>query len=236
MVSLFIPEAEWGPKSWGVNHTLYVRASIENALEESHLVAWGASPSSIPSGGYRVYGVTPLSVDGRDVEASKESVMTPHASFLAMQFAPREALKNVSVLSEQFHCYGPHGFADAVDVKSGRVSETELSLDQGMIMAAIANVLGDGMLQKAFCDASVTGALQQLIEREQFSSGVEPVADTTAPSSVAPSWKTSQLWVDETRANILGEVPVAPQLASFQFSRTRVPARRPLSWKFARVR
>ncbi len=100
MVPLFIPEADWGPESWGVNHKLYVRASIEHALEDEHLAAWGASPSSIPTGGYRVYGVTPLSVDGRDVEAAKESVMTPHASFLAMQFAPQEALKNAEILEE----------------------------------------------------------------------------------------------------------------------------------------
>ena len=25
MVSLFVPEAEWAPESWGVNHPLYVR-------------------------------------------------------------------------------------------------------------------------------------------------------------------------------------------------------------------
>ena len=107
MVSLFIPEADWGPESWGVNHKLYVRASIDNALEDSRLPAWGASPSSIPSGGYRVYGVAPLSVDTRGIEAARETVMTPHASFLAIQFAPHETLRNVEVLADQFHAYGP---------------------------------------------------------------------------------------------------------------------------------
>ena len=178
MVPLFVPEAEWGPTSWGVNHKLYVRASIENALEDSRFPAWGASPSSIPAGGYRVYGVTPLSVDGRDVEAAKEAVMTPHASFLALQFAPRESLKNAELLKDRFQAYGPHGFLDAVDLKSGVVSDAELSLDQGMIMAAVANALGNGIIQRAFCDARVTDALRPLMAREQFSAGIEPVASS----------------------------------------------------------
>ena len=189
MVSLFIPEADWGPESWGVNHKLYVRASIENALEDLRLPAWGASPASIPSGGYRVYGVTPLSVDGRGTEAARECVMTPHASFLAMQFAPREALKNAEIFADRFHAYGPHGFADAIDVKTGRVAETALSLDQGMIMAALANTLSNGSLQKAFCDDKVTEVLRPLIARERFSSGLEPdeppVANQTARFSPA---------------------------------------------------
>ena len=195
MVSLFIPEADWGPESWGINHKLYVRASIENALEDLRLPAWGASPSSIPAGGYRVYGVTPLSIDGRGTDSAKESVMTPHASFLAMQFAPGEALRNAEILANRFQAYGPHGFADAVDVKTGRVAETELSLDQGMIMAALANTLGNRAVQKAFCDEKVTEVLRPLIARERFSSGMEssePSAadhvNTAAPSFFDQPW------------------------------------------------
>ncbi len=183
MVPLFIPEAEWGPNSWGVNHKLYVRASIDNALEDLRLPAWGASPSSIPAGGYRVYGVAPLSVDGRSVEAARETVMTPHASFIAMQFAPQEAMRNIEILADQFHASNAYGFADAVDVKTGKVSESQLSLDQGMIMAAVANTLGNGMLQKAFCDSKVTEALRPLIACEQFASGNENAANPTQPVS-----------------------------------------------------
>lgn len=236
MVPLFIPEAEWGPESWGVNHRLYVRASIENALEDSHLAAWGASPSSIPAGGYRVYGVTALSVDGRGVEAAKETVVTPHASFLAMQFAPQEAMKNVEVLKDQFQSYGPHGFQDAVDVKSKVVSDTELSLDQGMIMAAIANALGNGSIQKAFCDDKVTEALRPLMAREQFSSGIEPVKDQAAATGAvqtmdldaAPSSRSS--WA----------IPVAgwdaTQTGSFSLNKSRFAIRQLSGLKLARMR
>ena len=187
MVALFVPEADWGPESWGVNHKLYVRASIEHAQEDAHLPAWGASPSSIPTGGYRVYGVTPLSVDGRDAEAAKESVMTPHASFLALQFAPQEAIKNADVLKERFRAYGPHGFFDSVDVRSGAVSDAELSLDQGMIMASVANALGNGSMQRAFCDEKVTKSLRPLMAREQFGAGIEPSPGTPGSPAGQPA-------------------------------------------------
>ena len=173
MVALFVPEAEWAPKGWGVNHPLYIWASIQNATEDYQLPAWGASPSSIPGGGYRVYGVTALSVDGRKAESAGDTVMTPHASFLALSFAPHEALKNIDVLANRFKAYGSHGFFDSVDVRTGRVAECELAIDQGMIMAALANVLVDGTIQRAFCEGKVTDLIKPLIEPEQFGSGIE---------------------------------------------------------------
>ena len=217
MVPLFVPEADWGPDSWGVNHKLYVRASIENALEDAQLPAWGASPSSIPTGGYRVYGVAPLSVDGRGMNSAEEPVMTPHASFLAMQFAPKEALKNVETLEDNFQAYGQYGFADAVNVRSREVSKSQLSLDQGMIMVAVANTLGNGALQRAFCDDKVTEALRPLMARERFAAGIEP--EPTPSASVASQPTAAGLisslrddWSQFFRAS----QPLRPWLPSWQ--------------------
>jgi hypothetical protein len=189
MVSLFVPEAEWAPNGWGVNHPLYVRASIENATQDVRLAAWGASPSSIPGGGYRVYGVSALSADGRKAEAAGDTVMTPHASFLALSFAPREALDNIEVLASRFKAYGPHGFFDAVDVSSGRLAECELALDQGMIMASIANCLGEGTMQKAFCEGKVAEVIRPLIAPERFGSGIELKENKTSASQEIPDWR-----------------------------------------------
>ena len=55
-----------------------------------------------------------------------------------------------------------------------------------MIMAAVANTLGNGMLQKAFCDEQVTESLRPLIGLEKFASGVEPDAGSPIPVSSAP--------------------------------------------------
>src|SRR5262249_52235052 len=62
MVPLFVPEADWAPRSWGVNHPLYVQAQIEYGLRDAQLGYWGISASSSPSGGYAAYGVAALSV------------------------------------------------------------------------------------------------------------------------------------------------------------------------------
>lgn len=185
MVTLFVPEAEWAPQGWGVNHLLYVRASIENATHDAHLDAWGSSPASIPGGGYRVYGVAALSVDGRRADSAGDTVVTPHASFLALAYAPRAAMNNVEVLATRFQAYGSHGFLDSVDVKSGLVSQCELAIDQGMIMAAVANVLADGTLQRAFTEGKVADVIRPLIARERFGCEVEP-RPTTTPG--VPPW------------------------------------------------
>ena len=63
MVPLFVPEETWGPRSWGVNHPLYVKGQIEHGLDEAKYGYWGFSPSSNPAGGYREYGVDQLGLD-----------------------------------------------------------------------------------------------------------------------------------------------------------------------------
>ena len=55
--------------------------------------------------------------------------------------------------------YGRWGFRDSVNVDSGVVSNSYLSLDQGMIMAAIGNALADDVLRKAFTTPDVKQAL-----------------------------------------------------------------------------
>ncbi len=57
MVTLFVPESVWAPRSWRVNHPLYVRAQIEHGLDDAHYGFWGFSPAASPLGGYEVYGV-----------------------------------------------------------------------------------------------------------------------------------------------------------------------------------
>ena len=169
MVTLFVPEEKWAPRSWGVNHPLYVRAQIEHGLEEAGYGFWGFSPACDPVGGYRTYGVDALGADplgytsGDDAVRARpgnsrpsgrftNGVVTPHASFLALRFAPREAMENLRKLKERFPVYGDHGFMDSVNVSRGIVSDRVLMLDQGMIMAAIANALADDAMRTAFID------------------------------------------------------------------------------------
>jgi hypothetical protein len=197
MVPLLVPEEAWAPRSWGVNHPLYVRAQIEHGLKEAKYGYWGFSPSNNPAGGYREYGVDPIGLnpDGyasdqertlvdygfgdcrpaqKDPKKYGRGVVTPHASFLALEFDPGAALANLAKVRKDFDAYGELGFYDAIDVVSGDVSRSYLALDQGMIMAAIGNALTADRLQSYFTAGAVTTVIKPLIAQEVFESGTAP--------------------------------------------------------------
>ncbi|MBX6311555.1 MAG: DUF3131 domain-containing protein [Isosphaeraceae bacterium] len=187
MVPLFVPEARWAPRSWGINHPLYVRAQIEHGLDVRLYGFWGFSPASKPEGGYRPYGVDALGTDPEGYHSHNpgpkdgaepptgplpNGVVTPHASFLALPFAPREAMANLRALEGRFPTlYTRYGFRDSVNLSTGRVSDCVLALDQGMIMAAIANALADNVMQHAFSDGLIEEAIRPLIAPEEFTAG-----------------------------------------------------------------
>lgn len=206
MVPLLVPEEEWGPQSWGVNHPLYVRAQIEHGLSEAGYGYWGFSPSNNPSGGYREYGVDAIGMNtdgyasnndntwvdygfgdcpGREPqplpppEDYTNGVVTPHAVFLALDFAPLAALDNLSNLRRDFDIYSPYGFYDAVNVDTGEVALAHLALDQGMIMLAIANALRNDRMQHYFVRGEIEAAIAPLLALEVFTAGPSPAMRAT---------------------------------------------------------
>jgi Putative glucoamylase len=95
--------------------------------------------------------------------------VTPHAAFLALRFAPEATLANLQRLAHAFPgLYGPWGFRDSVNVDTGVVSGSVLSLDQGMIMAAIGNALAGDMLRTAFVTPDFKSALRPVMGVEEF--------------------------------------------------------------------
>ena len=203
MVTLFVPEELWAPRSWGVNHPLYVRAQIEFGLEEAGYGYWGFSPACNPDGGYRTYGVDALGSDPLGYESNNDKtrtktahstptgrltngVVTPYASFLALRFAPREAMENLRKLKEKFPIYGDHGFMDSVNVSTGVVADRVLILDQGMIMAAIANALANDAMRAAFIDQQSERVLRPLIAPEEFTAGSGRHAPSAAATGARP--------------------------------------------------
>ena len=97
--------------------------------------------------------------------------MTPHAAFLALRWAPREAVANLRRLERDFPgMYGKWGFRDTVNVDTGHVSGAYLSLDQGMIMAALGNALGGDVLRRAFVTKATERAVRPVIGVEEFNS------------------------------------------------------------------
>ena len=200
MPALFVPEERWGPGSWGANHPLTAQAQIHHGLDEAGYGYWGFSPSNVPEGGYAAYGVDAIGMDpngnpsnedrtlvdagfpgcpDRDPKpipapsAYTNGVVTPHAAFLALRYAPDAALANLARLARDFPgLYGERGFRDSVNVDTGAVSDSYLSLDQGMIMAAVGNALAGDMLRRAFAGPDVERALRPLMGVEEF--GADP--------------------------------------------------------------
>jgi len=197
MPALFVPEEAWAPHSWGENHPLTARAQIFHGMTEAGYGYWGFSPANRPEGDYGAWGVDgagldpngmPSNEDGTLVDhgfagcpgrpakpdppqsAYTNGVVTPHAAFLALRYAPDETVANLRRLSQDFPgLYGDWGFRDSVNVQTGRVSSAYLSLDQGMIMAALGNALGGDVLRKAFADQQLGDALRPVIGVERFS-------------------------------------------------------------------
>jgi hypothetical protein len=191
MVPLFVPEEKWGTKSWALTHPTYVRSQIVHGMDEAKYGYWGFSPSNNPSGGYREYGVDPIGMEPNGYASDQErtyvdygygdcrlaqpepkkygqGVVTPHASFLAYRFAPKAALQNLANLREDFGAYGPGGFYDAVNVTTGEMSERYLSLDQGMVMAALGNALAGDDMRDAFSTGPMEEKVAPLMRMEEF--------------------------------------------------------------------
>lgn len=195
MPDMFVPEAEWAPKSWGVNHPLTVRAHREHGLEEAKYGYWGFSPASNPTGGYSEWGVDAVGLNSEgyfsDLERSNvdlgypgsreatnphpafgDGVVTPHAAFLAMAHEPQEAFENLQKIQTVLKAYGKGGFYDAVAVKSGTIATRYLSLDQAMVMGSLGNVLAGNLIKRSFIRGEVSRIIPTVIGPEVFGAGV----------------------------------------------------------------
>jgi hypothetical protein len=195
MPALFVPEERWAPGSWRSNHPLTAGAQIHHGLHEAGYGYWGFSPSNVPEGGYRVYGVDAIGMDPNGNPSNNDTtlvdagfpgcpgrpgtpapppsaytngVVTPHAAFLALRYKPAETLANLARLERDFRIFGRWGFRDSVNVDTGVVSPFYLSLDQGMIMGAIGNALGRDVLRRAFATPEMARALRPVMGVEEF--------------------------------------------------------------------
>src|SRR5665648_831806 len=99
-----------------------------------------------------------------------------HASFLALPYAKDAAMDNLARIRTELGAYGPGGFYDSVavrsrgrsHVRSGTVAEWYLSLDQGMVMAAIGNELRNGAVQGYVVRGPIQRVIQPLLGIEEF--------------------------------------------------------------------
>ena len=163
MPSLFINESELGQAGLGLNGKRHAEIQVSYALNELNYDIWGMSPCTVPSGGYSEFGVSVLGQKGY-----KAGVITPHATFLALEQVPEAAIKNLRTMISNYDAYGEYGFYDAIDPISGDVSLSYLCLDQAMSFIALDNYLNDGIMRKRFHNDPMIKGAEHLITEERF--------------------------------------------------------------------
>ena len=141
VVSLFLPEIEECGK-W--KEVLKAYAAVNIALTIDGV--WGTSYSDDARGFYKEFGINRSAVFPLPYE--KEGVVTPYASFLALQTQPEESMSNIRRLKP--HCFTSLGFAGAYRPRTKEVSNRALTLDQGCIMMSIANYQEINPSKKSF--------------------------------------------------------------------------------------
>jgi hypothetical protein len=182
MANEVVPETAWGPHSFGLADERIAQVQIRYATQTLGYPVWGLSPSSTAddTGGYGGFGAAGLAFPQGQWLAQgpcngctpdPESVVTPHASFLALQVAPQQAYANIVKLRTLYpDLYGRDGgFYDAVDPTTGEVGHRRLVLDQSMIMAALDNALTGGRLQHWFASDPVSHVAKVYLGVERMS-------------------------------------------------------------------
>src|ERR1700733_5080182 len=168
-------------------HSYTVRPLDAVANPLAAAAVWGMSPSSTPddTGGYSGYGVEGLAFPyfGTGATASNpneglsqchgcatEDVVTPYASFLALDVVPQQAYANIQTLRALYPgLYGVDGFFDAVNPTTGAVGHRYLVLDESMIMASLDNALNNRAIQRDFARDPVSWAARTYLSLEKLS-------------------------------------------------------------------
>jgi len=189
MANAVVPETSWGRHSFGLADLRTAQVQIKYATQKLHYPVWGMSPSSTAddTGGYGIYGAVGLRFPyyGVGADASHpnkrlaqcdncptEDVVTPHASFIALDVVPQQAYANIQALRRLYPgVYGPHGFYDAVNPTTGAVGHRILVLDQSMIMASLDNALQNRAMQRHFARDPVSWAARTYLSIEKMSIG-----------------------------------------------------------------
>ncbi|WDF48831.1 glucoamylase family protein [Paenibacillus sp. KACC 21273] len=162
MPGMVIKEKELGTRALGLNNKRHVQLQIQYAKDKGY-AAWGFSPAATPTG-YSEFAATPLGISGY----KDSTTVTAHATFLALEYAPEAAKKNIKAL-QKLKMAGKYGFYDSVNVKTGELAKAYLALDQGMIMISIANYLQDGVIRDYFHSDPIGKKPESLLKKEVFS-------------------------------------------------------------------
>jgi cyclic beta-1,2-glucan synthetase len=190
--------------------------AIQIGYGGSHHVPWGISESA--SGDldinktyqYNAFGVPML---GLKRGLAERTVVAPYATLLALNIAPREAVRNLRRLAD-LGLFGNHGFYDAIDFSRqptregdrGVIVRTYMAHHQGMGFLALTNLLHGNSIQNHFHgDPRVRSVEPLLHERIPHLPPLNQISTRARVSSIAA----------------IGEV--APSVSQFETPHTSTP-------------
>ena len=151
---------------------------VQRAFARELGIPWGISESGAarknPEGHYhyQAYGVPRIALW---FEASPGPVVSPYATFLALQVDAPAALDNLRRLASM-GCTGEYGYYEAVDyIESIRAPELVrewMAHHQGMALLAITNLLRENVVQKWFHENPIVQAAELLLHETPISRAV----------------------------------------------------------------
>jgi hypothetical protein len=163
MPTILLQEKVLAPESLGLNNQIHSEIHASYATEKLNYPVWGMSPCAVPGGGYSEFGINFLGLKGY-----KSGVITPHVTFLALDYIPELAIHNMRTMIKEYDVYGEYGFYDALDPISKEVEYKYLCLDQAMIFISIDNYLNNGIMRKRFHNDPIIKKAEYLIKEENL--------------------------------------------------------------------
>lgn len=157
-----------------LDETYQAVVEIQRQYGESQGIPWGISESGYYlfdpqlNYQYKAFGVPGL---GLKRGLTKELVLAPYATFMALQVAPLASLKNIQQMAE-FGFTGRFGLFEAIDYTRERIAlkkeyeiiKSYMTHHQGMSFLALENVLGEGRMQKRFHRDPLVQASELLLQ------------------------------------------------------------------------
>ena len=156
-----------------LNESARAVVRLQRQLGEARLRPWGVSESGYHAFDmhlnyqYRAFGLREVALGG----GTRQSVVAPYASLLALCICPGKVADNVLAMREAGWA-GAYGFFEAADYTDARPGEgpklvrSYMAHHQGMALAALANALAGDAISRCFESIPEARALSLLLEEK----------------------------------------------------------------------
>ena len=159
-----------------LDRTYKAVVKTQKSYAKSHKIPWGISESAYSGVDfhntyqYKAFGIPGL---GLKRGLTQDFVISPYSTALALPIDPKSSISNFRRL-EKIGARGEYGFYEAIDFTPDRLNVGEkfhlirsfLAHHQGMSLAAINNLINNGILQSRFHSSPIIKAVDVLLEEK----------------------------------------------------------------------